>query len=45
MKYWGIFKYIYMISGLFIMAVGVVLILKTELGMPPWDVFHLGLHP
>ncbi len=27
------------------MALGMVSILQTNLGMPPWDVFHLGLHP
>ena len=38
-------KYTRMIVGFFLMAVGVVSILQADLGMPPWDVFHLGLHP
>ena len=38
-------KYILMICGFFLMAVGVVFILHADLGMPPWDVFHFGLYP
>ena len=29
--------------GLFLCAVGIVLFLESELGLPPWDVLHQGL--
>lgn len=34
--------FIYLL-GLFLMAVGVVLLLQADLGVPPWDVLHVGL--
>ncbi len=30
--------------GLLVMALGVVLLLKSELGVAPWDVLHVGLY-
>lgn len=30
-------------TGLIIMSFGVVLLLKADLGVPPWDVLHVGL--
>ncbi len=38
-------KYLVMITGFFLMGAGLVAILNAGLGMPPWDVFHLGLLP
>lgn len=32
-----------LVFGLFLCAVGVVLFLESELGLPPWDVLHQGL--
>ena len=34
-----------MIVGFAVMGAGLVTILNAGLGMPPWDVFHLGLIP
>lgn len=34
--------FIYFI-GLLIMSLGIVLLLKADLGVPPWDVLHVGL--
>ena len=31
------------VAGLFLCAVGIVLFLESELGLPPWDVLHQGL--
>jgi uncharacterized protein len=31
------------VFGLFLCAVGIVLFLESELGLPPWDVLHQGL--
>ncbi len=36
-------RYLLMLGGFFCMATGAVLILNANLGVPPWDVFHLGL--
>ncbi|MBA3347347.1 MAG: hypothetical protein H0T13_02185 [Actinobacteria bacterium] len=33
----------WLVFGLFLCAVGVVLFLESELGMPPWDVLHQGV--
>lgn len=44
-NYREILRYIIMICGFFFMAAGVVSVLNVRFGMPPWDVFHLGLHP
>jgi uncharacterized membrane protein YczE len=30
-------------AGLVLVAVGIVAMLESELGLPPWDVFHLGV--
>lgn len=35
-------RFIKLISGLFICALGVVLTLKANIGYAPWDVFHAG---
>ena len=35
--------YLQITFGLFVFAVGIVLILKSNLGMGPWDVFHVGI--
>lgn len=35
--------YIY-ILGLFIMSLGIVLLIKADLGATPWDVLHVGLY-
>jgi uncharacterized membrane protein YczE len=32
-----------LVFGLFLCAVGIVLFLESELGLPPWDVLHQGL--
>jgi uncharacterized membrane protein YczE len=32
-----------LVAGLFLCAVGVVLFLESELGLPPWDVLHQGV--
>ena len=32
-----------LVFGLFLCALGVVLFLESELGLPPWDVLHQGL--
>ncbi len=37
------FAYLQIMVGLFIFALGVVSILKANLGMGPWDVFHVGV--
>lgn len=34
--------FIYLV-GLLIMSLGIVLLLKADLGVPPWDVLHVGL--
>lgn len=33
----------FLVAGLFLCAVGVVLFLESELGLPPWDVLHQGV--
>jgi uncharacterized membrane protein YczE len=35
--------YIQLIVGLFIFAAGIIFMLKANLGMGPWDVFHVGI--
>ena len=30
-------------AGLVLVAIGIVAMLESELGLPPWDVFHLGV--
>lgn len=37
-----LFSYSQLISGLFLLALGIVCILKSDLGMSPWNVFHMG---
>ena len=32
-----------LVAGLFLCAVGIVLFLESELGLPPWDVLHQGV--
>jgi uncharacterized protein len=32
-----------LVAGLFLCAVGIVLFLESELGLPPWDVLHQGI--
>jgi uncharacterized protein len=32
-----------LVAGLFLCALGIVLFLESELGLPPWDVLHQGL--
>ena len=32
-----------LVFGLFLCALGIVLFLESELGLPPWDVLHQGL--
>jgi len=41
-----IIRVIKLFMGLFVFAIGVVMILRANLGFPPWDVFHqgVGLH-
>lgn len=36
--YWLVF-----VTGLLIMALGIVLMIKADLGSAPWGVFHIGL--
>lgn len=33
----------FLVLGLFLCAVGIVLFLESELGLPPWDVLHQGV--
>jgi uncharacterized protein len=33
----------FLVAGLFLCAVGIVLFLESELGLPPWDVLHQGI--
>jgi uncharacterized membrane protein YczE len=35
--------YVQIIAGLFVFASGIVFILKSNLGMGPWSVFHVGI--
>lgn len=37
-----IFRYIKLFSGLFFCALGAITVLKSELGLPPWDVLNQG---
>lgn len=39
-----VLKWSIYIVGLLIMAFGIVLIIKADLGASPWDVFHIGLY-
>ena len=36
-------RLVWLVAGLFLCAVGVVLFLESELGLPPWDVLHQGV--
>ncbi|WP_144276092.1 YczE/YyaS/YitT family protein [Gottschalkia acidurici] len=36
-------RYMYLFSGLFLCALGMVMTINAELGYAPWDVFHKGL--
>jgi len=36
-------RFAWLVFGLFLCALGVVLFLESELGLPPWDVLHQGL--
>jgi uncharacterized membrane protein YczE len=35
-------SYFQLIIGLFLLALGIICILKSNLGMSPWNVFHMG---
>jgi uncharacterized membrane protein YczE len=37
------YAYIQMMAGFFMLATGIVFILKSNLGMSPWSVFHVGI--
>lgn len=37
-------RFLIYFSGLLIMALGIVLLIKADLGATPWDVFHVGLY-
>ncbi len=37
-------RYIFLVSGFFVISFGLVLMFETDLGVPPWDVFHLGVY-
>ncbi len=37
-------RFIVYISGLLVMSLGIVLLIKADFGAPPWDVFHVGLY-
>jgi uncharacterized membrane protein YczE len=34
---------IWLVTGLFLCAVGILAFLESRLGLPPWDVFHQGI--
>lgn len=36
-------RLVWLVVGLFLCACGIVCFLESELGLPPWDVFHQGL--
>lgn len=38
-----ILQYSWLITGLFILSMGIVLLIQAHLGPTPWDVLHLGL--
>jgi uncharacterized protein len=38
-----IIRFIRLISGLFLCALGIVLNLKANIGYAPWEVFHAGM--
>ena len=38
-----LFRFINLIWGLFLFAVGIVLTMKANIGFAPWDVLHSGL--
>ncbi|WP_410208220.1 YczE/YyaS/YitT family protein [Fusobacterium sp.] len=38
-----IFRYIKLYLGLFICSLGAVTVLKSDMGLPPWDVLHQGI--
>ena len=37
-------RYLFLVAGLFTMSLGLVLMIQTNLGVAPWDVFHLGVY-
>ncbi|RAL25755.1 YczE/YyaS/YitT family protein [Thermoflavimicrobium daqui] len=37
-------RYLFFFTGLWLLAIGTVCTIKAELGVSPWDVFHIGLH-
>ena len=37
------FRYFRLIIGLFLCSLGIIVIIKADLGFSPWDVFHQGL--
>ena len=38
-----IFKYLKLFLGLFVCALGIIIIIKSNLGFSPWDVLHQGI--
>lgn len=39
----SILRYLALLSGLFIIANGIVFTIRADLGVNPWDVFHIGI--
>ncbi|MGZ4111969.1 MAG: YczE/YyaS/YitT family protein [Tumebacillaceae bacterium] len=40
---WFLRRFLIMTVGLFVLAVGIVLIVRAKMGASPWDVLHVGL--
>lgn len=38
-----VLRYLWIMAGLFIVANGIVFLVQAQLGVAPWDVFHLGI--
>ncbi|GGF97481.1 YczE/YyaS/YitT family protein [Paenibacillus abyssi] len=38
-----LFSFVFFMVGVFIISVGSSLMIQAELGLPPWDVLHMGL--
>ena len=38
-----LYRYIKLYLGLFICSLGAVTVLKSDMGLPPWDVLHQGI--
>jgi uncharacterized membrane protein YczE len=36
-------RYLWIMTGIFIMANGIVLVVQAQIGVSPWDVLHLGI--